>query len=766
MSTACRALVYGDVDLNILDGSAVWLTATATAFADAGCKVTVVLKASEKTDRLTRVLREHPGIEVVAPLDDPTFAGTVRGPRLTPPAFLDVAAGLDAAARFDLFVIRGSALASAAAADPRVRGRLWTYLTDIPQHAAELTAEDVERLTAVAEASRLLLCQTEELRSLLEAFVPAVGGRCVLLPPVVPSLDGPGGDDPGGVGGIRGEDDDRTPGPSRDDLRLVYLGKFARRWNTVEMCELPALLAERGLTATLEVIGDKFHAGDEVMPDFPERMRAALEHPGVVWRGGMPRAEAMDTARRAHVGLSWRSPELDASLELSTKVLEYGALGLPVILNRTPAHERLLGTDYPGFVNDLDEVVAALDAFATDADLYVEASTTCRAAAASYDEQSAVRRVRALVERVFPTPRAAWPARDGRPTRIVVASHDLKFFTAIQDHLAALPEVEVRVDAWPSLRQHDPAVSRELAAWADVVVCEWAGPNAAWYARHKRPGQRLVVRLHRVELYSGLTDDIAIEQVDRVVCVSPHYARLTRELTGWPADKVVVIPNAVDVDAFARDKLPGAAHHLGLIGASPRRKRLDLALDVLDQVRAVDPRFRLFIRSKMPWEQPWVWRDDEERGWFEQQFARIRSTPRLRDAVVLDGFGADVPSWLRGIGHVLSTSDDESFHLSPAEGMASGAQPLVRPWEGADTIYDPAWIAADPTTMARRVVEAARQPGRFVRIGREARRTVREAFGLDVVLDAWERVLVGDEVPARDAGCLMAAPQLPQFEAS
>ena len=37
---------------------------------------------------------------------------------------------------------------------------------------------------------------------------------------------------------------------------------------------------------------------------------------------------------------------------------------------------------------------------------------------------------------------------------------------------------------------------------------------------------------------------------------------------------------------------------------------------------------------------------------------------------------------LRGVDWVLSTSDDESFHLSPAEGMASGAVPAVLPWPG------------------------------------------------------------------------------------
>jgi len=73
-------------------------------------------------------------------------------------------------------------------------------------------------------------------------------------------------------------------------------------------------------------------------------------------------AEMEQIAAEGDIGLSWRHPELDASLELSTKVLEFGQLGLPVILNRTPMHEDLLGADYPLFAASLDDVadVAAL----------------------------------------------------------------------------------------------------------------------------------------------------------------------------------------------------------------------------------------------------------------------------------------------------------------------------------------------------------------------------------------------------------------------
>src|SRR5260370_8776689 len=79
--------------------------------------------------------------------------------------------------------------------------------------------------------------------------------------------------------------------------------------------------------------------------------------------------------------------------------------------------------------------------------------------------------------------------------KVVVAGHDLKFFMPLVALLRLRPGIEVRVDQWAALGEHDPALSKELADWADVVICEWCGPNAIWYSRHKRKGSQLMVHL-------------------------------------------------------------------------------------------------------------------------------------------------------------------------------------------------------------------------------------------------------------------------------
>ena len=356
-----RALVYGDIDLNLIDGSAIWLQSVTQALARAGCAVTLVLKAPVRTSRLIAPLLAEPGITVRRPFEEHLLEGLDGAGSLRPAAAVDLLTRLDADQPYDLVVLRGRAVTSAAAKSEAFAGRLWPYLTDVPQSVPGLTPDGAAELELIASAARYLLCQTEELRCFLEGSIPAACGKCVLLPPMLADIPAA-----------------RGAAAAGSPLRLVYTGKFAPRWNTLEMTGLPGLLSARGVASELHMAGDKIHDDPS---GYQQRMRAALDTEGVTWHGGQSREDAMRLAASCDIGLSWRHPDLDASLELSTKVLEFGALGLPVILNRTPMHEALLGADYPLFAASLDDVVAVAAAAAADPGLYrLAADRTSRAA--------------------------------------------------------------------------------------------------------------------------------------------------------------------------------------------------------------------------------------------------------------------------------------------------------------------------------------------------------------------------------------------------
>jgi glycosyltransferase involved in cell wall biosynthesis len=716
--------VYGDVNLNVVDGSAIWAAATVEALALAGCDVTLLLKARVRSTALLEPIERLHNVTIVRALEQGLHEGPA-GDVMDADAAIGVLRRLDEAAPFDFVVLRGLQVVRRAIQDGSCDGRLWTYLTDIPQSVPAMTPKIAEELGRIAEASQVMLCQTEEMRSFLESSVPETNGKAVLFPPILP--DGT-------------HDRPREPLINRP-LRVAYSGKFAPLWKTEEMTRLPAALAARRIPIELHMVGDKIHhvAAD---PAYSRRMEEALRStPGVVWHEGRARRDAVDRVARCDVGISWRDVSLDASLELSTKVLEYGAVGLPVVLNRTPMHEALLGEDYPLFANSEAEVVDQLALAAVDTETRELAAQRAGSAAEGFTLDRAVQGIRRTLRRLFPPGSDRLPGE--RRLRVVVASHDFKFFSRLLEQLQRLPQLEVRVDRWKTVVNHDEAVSQEMADWADVVICEWFGPNVLWYSEHKRAGQRLIARLHRFELYGAWPAQADISRIDKVVCVSPYYGTATRERTGWPDDRITVIPNWVDDEQLDRPKLPGARFHVGMIGVGESRKRVDLALDVLDEVRRHDERFRLFAKTKMPWDYPWIWRRAGEPEATDAYLRRIQTSDRLRGAVVFDRFGPDTGTWLRRVGFLLSTSDDESFHLAPAEGMASGAVPVIRDWPGAAEIYDGRWVHATPSAMAAAILEQSAE-GPWEETRRLAQAQVRAQYGLERVVTDWVALLSGD----------------------
>lgn len=354
-----------------------------------------------------------------------------------------------------------------------------------------------------------------------------------------------------------------------------------------------------------------------------------------------------------------------------------------------------------------------------------------------------LRTARALLDARTPDP--GQPRRPAR--RALLAGFDLKFAADLADRLHQRSGIEMTVDDWPALGRRTPHTESRLAQ-AESIFAEWARTSAVWISQRKRPDQLLVVRLHRFELDSAYPRDIAIDNVDAVVYIAPLFGRRIRAELGWPAEKLVYIPNFIDLDWLARPKLPEARFALGLVGIEWARKRFDLALDVLAALRRQDLRFSLVVRSVLPWENQYAWATPEERAYVDSCFSRIERDPMLRGGVFFDPPGRDMARWYRRVGHVLSTSDEEGCHTAVAEGMASGAVPVVRPWPGADEVYGKEWIhpSADAATAAiLENADAARWEERAARATTEIRRSYDPA----AVVAAWADLLHGDIAAAR-----------------
>lgn len=325
---------------------------------------------------------------------------------------------------------------------------------------------------------------------------------------------------------------------------------------------------------------------------------------------------------------------------------------------------------------------------------------------------------------------------DARPQRVLIAGHDLKFAAGLMSDLEGRGH-NVTIDQWQGHNQHDEERSSALLADADVVFCEWGLGNLVWYSNHVTDRQRLVTRIHLQEIHLPYLARARHEAVNAYMFVGELIRQAAVTSHGVPPERAFVVPNYVDVAGLWRPKSPGSEHHLGLVGIVPQRKRLDLALDVLERLLREDPRYRLFVKGALPSDYPWMTQRPEEMQWYQRHFKRAdRMNERWPGCIQFDGFGDDMAEWYTKIGVALSVSDFESFHFTIADGAASGALPASLAWDGADLIYPREWLSPTIAHMADRILRTHPNAS-------DLHRTVVARFGAATVLTKIRNTTLG-----------------------
>ncbi|HEY6654286.1 MAG TPA: glycosyltransferase family 4 protein [Solirubrobacterales bacterium] len=704
-----RVALYGEVNMNLIDGSSVWVQSVAQMLTTLPwVRVTLLLRTAEERDVLTAPLRIHPRIELV----EPDSLG--HGGPLGAAEAIDCLQSLDAQQGFDLVLLRGRAVSEQICGTDSFAGRLWVYY--LPPHDYEPGGE-VEHLRLIAPSCERILCQTDTIKAMAAAAAAEHRDKVILLPPMIPAPP--------------------TVPPERagvGSLKLLYAGKFAPEYYFLEMVETFRRLRRSHPEAELHVVGDKVHNPPDD-PAFKPAAEAALnETENLVWHGGLSRDRAFGLMREADVALSVRHPMMDK--ELATKLLEYGAAGCAVILNRTPVYDQLLGPDYPLFATDPGEVLQMLAQLAEDPSLRASAAERCLSVSRDYSfDRVAARLAPELRDLVGTYSRSS---RTDSRLHLVIAGHDLRFLGPIPAHAEA-SGARVRLDLWPGHDQTDKSVSGRLGRWSDTVFCEWCLGNSVWYSRNLDAKPRLVVRFHRQERETDFPPSVDVDRVHRIVFVGRHLLDEAAERYGWPEEKLMVVPNAIDVKALRRPKFAWSSFNLALVGYVPARKRLDRALDLIEQLRGEDGRFRLLLKGRPPWEYEWLWARPDERSYFEEQLRRIRASSVLRRAVSFEPYREGIGGFLQKAGFILSTSEHEGHQVAVAEGMASGCVPIILERPGAVEQYTGRWVHQTPEAAAAAVLKLTehellaaeqRRAGEFV-----------QRWSFEEVMPIWDELL-------------------------
>lgn len=354
-----HVVVCGDLNLNIMDGSAIWAASLAeTLSLLPGVGVTVFCKARiHRTQVISRLLDLTPQVRLVEPpLPDRTRVLDIQG-------MLDGLEEIDRQQPVYGWVLRGFDLCTAAAARPAFRGRLWAYLTDIPQRDEDITPENSARIINIIQSCSFFFCQTPQFEAFVHRHWPMSRTKTRILSPMVPPAT-------------------RHLRPGRRDqpFRVAYAGKFAPLWGIRELFRSYAGLRAHVPDAELHVYGDKIHNPPDD-PSYREEIRARLEGgDGLVWHGAVDRAQLMQALSGMDVCWAYRDPQFERSThELSTKVLEYASIGVPIILARSEPNEAALGVDYPLFADSEADATRLL------ADLAIS-DTLRRDAVRAYEE--------------------------------------------------------------------------------------------------------------------------------------------------------------------------------------------------------------------------------------------------------------------------------------------------------------------------------------------------------------------------------------------
>ena len=472
-----RVCLYSPADLNLVSGSSIWVeSVAATLVAGQDIEVVLPLRAPERRRIITDQIRRLPRVELVDPR---------RQRRWVPPTglyaneALDLVEKLDAERSFDAIILRSFASCLLAVRRAALRDRLWSTYIYEPERDIE-DPSYVAGLTEIAQNTRYAVVQSEEQRALLEAAVPAARGKTIILPPAVPPASS-GGDEVLRVAPV--------------GRRLFYAGKFHPFYSVLRMVDFLEEL--RGETPDLElhVIGDQIFRlpNDSGWAGELEERLTSTE--GVVWHGAVARDDVGQLLGEGGIALSlwdYRHGSTMNDLAVSTKLLDYCVAGVPVILNRTAAQERILGADYPLFVRSPDEALPLIRRLLADPDLYLGAANRCRAAAETFSYPR-------VFEGIAPYLEERRDARLHLAQRPKLAGSEARIGLPLPSHAPAIPQQAI------------DAFRMALAVTPDAVLC--AGVAAAPGAPPVEPGNDPAAAL-RASLPEDVSGAVALRTVD------------------------------------------------------------------------------------------------------------------------------------------------------------------------------------------------------------------------------------------------------------
>lgn len=701
-----KILLYGDLDLNVVDGSSIWLINLAKLLlTDRDNYVDILLKKKIHSHILTGELEKRYRIRFLYAKEYLDHIIEVDENNIE-----KVLETIDSLRDYSCMILRGRKVTERLLNSPLL-SKVIPYLTDFCHDKDAITDREKQFLKHLYEGVKAYFVQTDAMKEYLKEVLLVDGEKFHVLHPVV-------------LLGVKGG---KTP--KKQKKAIIYAGKLAKDWNIWELLEMMDGLWKRDPEIKLHFVGNKVN---QDLWEYKKEIMDKLEQcPNIIFHGALPHRETHKLMEECSLGYGFRSCKVDHenSLEISVKLLEYCFADVPVILRRTRMHQGLLGEDYPFYANSMEECLEKILLAVENDEIWEKARSRLEWV-----------RERFAPEKIYGCLREAVIQYPEKKMRLLVSGHDLKFLKPLFPYFEQ--EFSLEVQELTEYMEFSPKEAKKYLKRADIIWCEWLLASAQWYSNHAYPHQSLFIRAHRFEVGRAYGRQLDLRRVTKVITVSYYWMEEFTRRFGIPPEKCTVINNFIEVDKYSKEKSEDARYHLTLAGALPKRKGLHRAVELLGLLRKRDDRYVLHVTGKRPEEFPNTWNVPEEKEYYMNVYEMIEREG-LSEAVVFEGW-VDMHQFLARTGYVLSLSDSsfpESFHVTPFESMAAAGAALALRWEGIEYIYPEETVADSVEKLAERIEDLNRHEEDYQKFVEQGLQFVTKHYDMPIIWEEIRRLL-------------------------
>lgn len=257
----------------------------------------------------------------------------------------------------------------------------------------------------------------------------------------------------------------------------------------------------------------------------------------------------------------------------------------------------------------------------------------------------------------------------------------------------------------------------EGMGWADVAWFEW-GDGVAVQGSNMAGRCPMIVRVHGYEVFGNEIQGVNWNGVQAVITGANHKADILGNRFPDLSKKIRVIRYGVDTEKFKPQLDKQYNRSIVYAGHMNWRKDFSFALVMLRHLCDEDDEWRLtFVREI----------DDPRYQWAMLQQTFILG---LQDNVMWEDRVDDLAEELQRHSVVISTSLEESFHYTLAEGMACGLFGVCRMWPEAEELYPEGCLVRTETEAARVILNWWDEPDK-AEVSRLCRDWIAEHYALD-----------------------------------